>query len=101
MHEGITVFVEEGDWYVQYQTCCKNLRADNHCGIYETRPEICREYQAQSCDYQGGDYGYDHLFTHPKQIEAYYREKKGIQLGAPKQEDPARRAKKRNKKKTA
>ena len=65
MHEGVTVFVEEGDWYVQFQTRCKNLGADNLCTIYETRPEICREYEPGECDYSVGTYGYDHLFTHP------------------------------------
>jgi Fe-S-cluster containining protein len=73
MHEGILVFVEDGDWYLQVQTPCKNLREDNLCGIYETRPQICREYKADGCDYTGGDYGYDLLFTHPEEVEAYAR----------------------------
>lgn len=77
MHDGILVFVEDGDWYIQVQTPCKNLRDDNLCGIYETRPHICREYKADGCDYTGGDYGYELLFTHPEQVEAYAR----IQLG--------------------
>jgi Fe-S-cluster containining protein len=83
MHENVLVFVEEGDWYVQFQTSCKNLAADNLCAVYETRPEICREYQQGDCDYAGGSYGYDHLFTHPKQIEAFYEKRTGKKLGAP------------------
>lgn len=74
MHEGITVFVEEGDWYVQFRARCRNLQPDFRCGIYETRPKICREYKAGDCDYGGGDYSYDHLFTKPEQIEAYAKE---------------------------
>ncbi len=80
MHEGITVFVEEGDWYIQYATTCRNLGADNRCTIYDRRPEICREYEPGSCDYSGGDYGYDHLFTHPKQVEALYESRTGKKL---------------------
>ncbi len=80
MHEGISVFVEDGDWYVQIQTKCKNLAADNLCGVYETRPSICREYQAKDCDYSGAQYGYDHLFTHPKQLEEYYEKENGRKL---------------------
>ena len=56
MHEGVTVFVEDGDWYIQHQTRCKNLGADNRCTIYTTRPEICREYEPDACDYEGGDF---------------------------------------------
>ena len=83
MHEGVTVFVEEGDWYVQYQTRCRNLGDDYRCMIYDTRPEICREYEPGECDYTSANYGYDQLFTHPKQVEEYYRQKTGRELGVP------------------
>ena len=71
MHDGVIVFVEEGDWYVQFRTTCRNLRSDFKCGIYETRPQICREYKAQDCDYSGEDYSYDHLFTDPDALTEY------------------------------
>jgi len=71
MHEGIQVFVEEGDWYIQFRTRCRNLQPDNRCGIYESRPKICREYKPGDCDYTPGDYDYDELFTHPRQIEEF------------------------------
>ncbi len=93
MHEGVSVFVEEGDWYVQYQTRCRGLGADNRCTIYETRPEICRDYEANSCDYEGGEYGYDLFFTHAKQIEEHYRRRKGVVLGAPESSRPKKRRK--------
>ena len=81
MHRGVSVFVEDGDWYIQYQTACKHIGPDNRCTIYETRPHICREYEAGACDYKGGGYEYDQYFTHPKQIEAYYEQKSGKKLG--------------------
>lgn len=71
MHEGVIVFVEEGDWYIQIRTTCKHLQPDFKCGVYETRPTICREYKAEDCDYVGGDYKYEHLFTLPEQIAEY------------------------------
>ncbi|MCO6438847.1 MAG: YkgJ family cysteine cluster protein [Phycisphaerae bacterium] len=93
LHEGISVFVEDGDWYIQIQTRCKHLGANNLCQIYDTRPEICREYEPGDCDYVGGQYGYEHLFTHASQLEEYYEKKTGRRLGAP---DPAtRRTRKR------
>jgi Fe-S-cluster containining protein len=101
MHENVTVFVEDGDWYVQYQTRCKNLRADNTCAIYETRPQICEDYKADGCDYQGGEYGYDHFFTHAKQIEEFYKQKKGIELGVREQQTAKKRGKKRPRGKSA
>jgi len=71
MHDNMTVFVEEGDWYVQFAASCRNLEPDNRCGIYDTRPQICREYKAGECDYEGGAHDYQHLFTRPEHIEAY------------------------------
>jgi len=82
MHEGVSVFVEDGDWYCQFQTRCRNLALDNRCSIYESRPHICRDYEPGDCDYAGGTYGYDHYFTHPKQIAEYYHQKTGKHLPA-------------------
>ncbi|MCP4589549.1 MAG: YkgJ family cysteine cluster protein [bacterium] len=71
MHENITVFVEDGDWYIQFATRCRSLEADNRCSLYKTRPHICREYKAGDCDYEDGGHDYEHLFTRPEHIEAY------------------------------
>ena len=99
MHEGISVFVEEGDWYIQIKTTCKNLQADNRCGIYQTRPEICREYEPGDCDYSTAPYEYDHFFTHPEQVETYYETKTGKKLGQRTDRDSGSRVKIRRKKK--
>jgi Fe-S-cluster containining protein len=80
MHQGVSVFVEDDEWYCQFQTRCRNLGADNLCTVYETRPEICREYEPGDCDYAGGTYGYDHYFTHPRQVEDFYHQKTGKRL---------------------
>jgi Fe-S-cluster containining protein len=87
MHEGVIVFVEDGDWYIQVRTRCRNLRSDFKCGVYETRPTICREYKAEDCDYVGGDYKYDHVFTEPEQIVAYAKD----HFGRRKKKTPARK----------
>lgn len=71
MHENVVVFVERKQWYISFLTRCKHLLPDNRCGIYETRPRICRGYDADNCDYHGGDYNYDLLFTSAEQLRAY------------------------------
>lgn len=77
MHEGLSIFVEEGVWHLQIQTRCKNLAADNLCGIYQTRPKICRDYEPGNCDYRGGDYVYDLSFTHVAQLERHVQKTLG------------------------
>lgn len=101
MHQQISVFVEDGDWFVQFQTRCKNLEENNLCGIYETRPEICSEYKGQDCDYGGGSYGYDELFTHAKQLDDYYFRKTGKRLGDRAEPPKKRRRKTAKTRKTA
>jgi Fe-S-cluster containining protein len=40
-HEGITVFVEDGDWYINIKNRCRHLSGkDYHCRIYEKRSPI-------------------------------------------------------------
>src|SRR5688500_14258599 len=51
LHEHATVFVEDGTWYLLVHTKCKHLGADNRCGIYATRPQICRDYSTENCEY--------------------------------------------------
>ncbi len=82
MHQGISVYVEDGDWYIHIQARCKNLALDNRCNIYDSRPAICREYEPGECDYSAGSYGYEHFFTHPQQIEEFYSQKTGRKLSA-------------------
>src|SRR5687768_5916587 len=54
---------------------CKQVQPDNRCGIYETRPKVCREYTTDNCDYHGGEYDFEKLFTSAEQLQAYAKEK--------------------------
>lgn len=71
LHEGVAVFVEDGEWYINIQTTCRHLRSDFMCGIYETRPQICRNYSTDNCDYHSGDYGWEQHFTCPEHLDQY------------------------------
>lgn len=80
LHENIVVFVEKKQWYIGVFARCKQLQADNRCGIYHTRPRICRGYDTDNCDYHGGDYDYQHLFTSAEQLREYAEKKLGKPL---------------------
>jgi len=70
VHERASIFIDEGDWYLMVHTVCKHLQDDNRCGIYETRPDICREYSTDNCEYDD-DWCYDHYFETAAQIYEY------------------------------
>lgn len=80
MHENIVVFVEEEQWYIGIFAKCKHLQPDNRCGVYLTRPRICRGYNTDNCDYHGGDYNYSDLFTSADQLREYAERKLGKSL---------------------
>ncbi len=65
------MFVDDGVWYLLVHTKCKYLDdATNLCGTYETRPDICRDYGSDKCEYEDY-YVYDQYFELPEQIEEY------------------------------
>jgi Fe-S-cluster containining protein len=70
LHEHATVFVEDGTWYLLVHTKCKHLADDNRCQIYTTRPQICRDYSTENCEYED-DWVYDQYFETAEQVEEY------------------------------
>jgi uncharacterized protein len=73
LHENIAVFVEDGDWYLLIRSSCRHLLPDHRCGLYATRPNICRKYTTKECDYHSGDYGWEHHFAAPEHLDEYVR----------------------------
>lgn len=73
-HENISVFVEDGDWYISVKNKCKYLReTDYKCSIYEQRPKICRKYDNKKCDFSEGEYQYELHFTDDIQMQEYMK----------------------------
>jgi Fe-S-cluster containining protein len=70
LHEGASVFVEDGDWFLLVHSPCKELGPDNRCRIYETRPQICREYSTARCEYDDL-FLFEQYFETPEQVEEY------------------------------
>ena len=70
LHDKATIFVDDGEWFLLVHSKCKFLRNDNLCGIYETRPDICRDYTTAKCEYEDR-WVYDKYFETPEQIAEY------------------------------
>lgn len=52
VHDGISILVEDERWLVKIDTRCEHLQDDYRCLIYDKRPNACREYDAENCDYR-------------------------------------------------
>ena len=70
MHGPFSVFVDGASWYLLIPGDCQHLQADHMCGAYHTRPQICRDYTTDSCEYDN-DGVYDQLFETPEQLWEY------------------------------
>ena len=70
LHDRASLFVEGETWYLLVHTTCKHLQADNRCGIYETRPQICRDYSTDGCEYEDNCV-YDQYWELPEQVVEY------------------------------
>ena len=70
VHDRASIFTDGDDWYIMIHTTCKHLQPDNLCGIYETRPQICRDYTTENCEYED-DWTYDRYFETAEQIHEY------------------------------
>jgi Fe-S-cluster containining protein len=70
LHEHTAIFLEDGDWYLLVHTRCRHLQPDQRCGIYETRPQICRDYSTKDCEYDD-EWTYEQYFETPGQLEEY------------------------------
>jgi Fe-S-cluster containining protein len=70
LHGAASVFKEDDDWYLLVHTECKHLQPNNLCGIYETRPEICREYTTDNCEYDD-EYTYEFYLETAEQVAEY------------------------------
>lgn len=70
IHGAISVFVDGASWYLMVPGDCQHLQADHRCGIYETRPQICRDYSTDVCEYDN-DGVYDQYFETADQLWEY------------------------------
>jgi Fe-S-cluster containining protein len=70
LHEKASLFKDGDHWYLLVHTACKHLQSDNRCGIYETRPQVCRDYSTDECEYED-DCLYDQYLETAEQVDEY------------------------------
>jgi len=70
MHGKTAIFVDDDTWYLLVYGDCKHLLPDNRCGHYAERPQICRDYTTDHCEFDN-DGCYDKFFETSEQIWEY------------------------------
>ena len=75
-HRGVEVYKDSSGWYLLVNTPCAHLRYDGGCGIYETRPQICRDYNNDFCEYDApAEEGFDLFFKNYEALLAYCKKR--------------------------
>ena len=76
-HENVIIYVDqENDWMIEFQTKCKNLGTDNKCMIYSTRPQICRDFKAEDCEFHNEGSPYKLIFKNSEELTQYLEKNK-------------------------
>lgn len=79
LHDKVSIYIDEGDWHIEFQTKCKKLGENNMCTYYKERPLICRTYSADECVNNAEGKPYDFEFKSAEDFLNYLK-LKGITL---------------------
>jgi len=52
-HLHTQVYKDDEGWFLLVNNRCMHLQPDGGCGIYETRPQVCREHSNDECEFEG------------------------------------------------
>lgn len=62
-HRDIQIYKDEDGWFLLINNPCTHILPSGQCGIYETRPNVCREYSNDYCEYDApAEEGFDLFF---------------------------------------
>jgi Fe-S-cluster containining protein len=50
-HRDVEVYKDSDGWFLLINNKCTHLQPGGRCGIYETRPQICRDYSNDYCEF--------------------------------------------------
>lgn len=75
-HQNINIFKDADGWFLHISTRCEHLLDGGICGIYDTRPWVCRDYDNDFCELDESIEEASELFfsTH-KMFEKYCRKR--------------------------
>ena len=76
-HRDTQVYKDEDGWFLLVNNRCRHLFSDGRCGIYATRPQVCRDHSTVDCEVDGPAVpdDFDLFFPDYETLEAYCRRK--------------------------
>lgn len=75
-HDNVEIYKDDDGWTLMLKTMCSHLQADGRCGIYEIRPDICREYTNDWCEYDSApENAWKLHFTNHEELYKYAKKR--------------------------
>ena len=75
-HDNVSAYKDSDGWTLMFTTSCKHLGKNGRCGIYEVRPQICRDHSNDFCEYdQPAEDGFDLYFPDYGSLLEYCRKR--------------------------
>ena len=75
-HRAVQAYQDEDGWFLLVNNPCLHLLPDGRCGIYETRPRICRNHSNDFCEYDApAEEGFKRFFPDYDTLLRYCRQR--------------------------
>lgn len=75
-HKDVEIYKDDGAWYLMFITQCEHLQDNGGCGIYDKRPQLCRDYSNDWCEYdEPADKHWQLYFPDYKSLHKYCKKR--------------------------
>ncbi len=75
-HRDAQAYQDEDGWFLLINNPCTQLLPDGGCGIYHTRPQICRNHSNDYCEFDSpAEDGFKRFFPDHLALETYCRKR--------------------------
>lgn len=75
-HNDIQLYKDEDGWFLLILNRCQFLLPAGGCSIYATRPQVCRDYANDFCEYDApAEEGFEYFFRNYQELDGYCRQR--------------------------
>lgn len=75
-HRDIHIYKDDDGWYLIANNPCLHLRPNGMCGIYDTRPQICRDHSNDNCEFdEPAEEGFELFFNSYESLLKYCKKR--------------------------
>lgn len=75
-HQNVQAYKDEDGWFLIVNNTCMHLQKNGMCGIYHTRPQVCREHSNDYCEFDApAEDGFELFFDGYESLLTYCKKR--------------------------